>query len=310
MQDNKFKVAMVGCGRVGMAAVFAMLMKGVVTEMILWGREIEKVEGEKMDLDEAQPLMSKARIVATNKWEDLAASDVVVVAAGAAQQPGQSRLDLARENTRIIEEIMPKILAVVGEAVILIVTNPVDVLVYKANEIEGVKQGRVFGSGTMLDTMRFRHYLAGELEVDPHNVHAYVLGEHGDHSFPVYENAAIGGQKLLAYPGVEKVLVEETYEKAKDAAGKIIEAKGATWWAIGMVISRIVEAIANDEKVILPLSVPLDGYRGQEGVALSVPCKLGRGGVEEILEVDLSAKEEEGLREAASVVRKVIEEIK
>jgi len=303
MQDGKFKVAIVGCGRVGMAAAFAMLIKGGVTELVLWGRDFKKVMGEKMDLDEAQPLMPKAKITATDSWKELGDCDLIVFSAGAAQRVGQTRLELAKGNKRIVVELMEKVALVAPEAVVLMVTNPVDVLTWRVNQLFGVKKGKIFGSGTMLDTMRFRYYLAQQIEVDANNVHAYVLGEHGDHSFPVYENAVIGGQKLLSFPGVNETVVLAAYEKAKDAAGKIIAAKGATWWAIGMVIARIALAIRIDERVILPLSVPLQNYRGISGVALSVPCKLGKDGIEEILEVDLSSSEEEKLKTAVEMVR-------
>lgn len=304
MQDRKFKVAIVGSGKVGMAAAYAMLIKGVVTDLVLYGRELDKVTGEKMDLDEAQPLMPKAEIIATDQWKDLKDCDLVVFAAGAAQAPGQSRLDLAETNKKIVRDLVPKILEVAAETVILMVANPVDVLTYTANQLPGVRKGKIFGSGTMLDTMRFRHYLAEKIGVDAHNVHAYVLGEHGENSFPVYENAVIGGQNLLSFPGVSEEVVMEAFEKAKDAAYKIIEAKGATYYAIGMVVSRIAQAVKDDEKVIMPLSVPLDDYRGISGVALSVPCLLGSNGIEEILGVDMSEKEFGKMKVAAEAIRK------
>lgn len=303
MQDQIFKVSIVGCGRVGMAAAFAMLIKGQVTQLVLWGREIEKVKGEKLDLDEAGPLLPKAEIIATDDWNDLKDSDLVVFSAGASQRKGQTRMDLAKQNVQIVEELIPKILAVAPGAAILVVTNPVDVLTYKANQLGGVREGQIFGSGTMLDTMRFRHYLSQALGVDAHNIHAYVLGEHGDNSFPVYEFASIGAQRLLDFPGAGQEVVEGAFEKAKDAAYKIIDAKGATYYAIGMVISRIAQAVRADEKVILPLSVPLSDYKGLSGVAISVPCLLGRKGVEEVLMVDLSDEEEEKLRQSTMKVK-------
>lgn len=307
MKDKGFKVAVVGCGKIGMTTVFAMLIGGVATEMVLWGREKKRLEGEKMDLDEAQPLLPKCRITVTDDMKDLGGANLVVFTAGKAQAPGETRTDLVRENRKIVRELVPGILEAAPQAVVLMVSNPVDVLVQEANMLKEAKRGRIFGTGTMLDTMRFRYYLAEAAGVSPGNVHAYVLGEHGDHSFPVYENAVVGAQSLLSFPGVSREMVAEAYEKAKDAAYKIIAAKGATYYAIGMVIARVARAVKMDEKVVLPVSVPLEGYRGYNRVALSVPCLVGRGGVEEVLEVELSLEEEKGLMEAVTAIKRYIQ---
>ena len=310
MANLSFKVAVVGCGKVGMTAAYAMMLSGTPTEIVLFDRNKDKAMGEKLDLEHALSLLSGyVNITATDNYDDLAESRLIVYSAGAAQQPGQTRLDLVNTNKKILEEVLPKINGAAPTSVILIVANSVDVLTFYAHKILGTTPtasqsgGRVFGSGTMLDTARLRFHLSETLKINPHSIHAYVLGEHGDSSFPVFANTTVGGQKLLEVPGMSETVVAEAYQKTKEAANKIIEAKGATYYAIGVVVMKIMQAVFSDSKTVYPLSVPLDNYLGFSGVALSVPCILGENGVEKILAVDLSPAEKAALEKSVVALK-------
>lgn len=302
-----FKVSIIGLGHVGATAAFSMLLDGTPSELVLLARDKNKAIGEKLDLEHALPFLNYTRIIATDNYEDIQGSNLVVITAGAAQKPGQTRLDLIDMNIKIIDEIMPKILNNAPNATILIIANPVDVLTYRANQIAGTSENeqgtRIFGSGTMLDTARFRYHLSESLGVNSRSIHAYVLGEHGDTSFPVYFNATIGGQKLVDFPGFSEEKVKEAYQLARNAAYSIIEAKGATYYAIGVVATKIMRSIYSDARTVMPVSIPLHNYHGHSGVSLSVPCIIGDRGVEQVLNIDLSPEEEKNLEKSAKTLK-------
>lgn len=305
--QQNFKVSIIGLGHVGSTTAFSMLLDGTPSELVLLAREKSKAEGEKLDLEHALPFLNYTRITATDDYADIKDSHLVVITAGAAQKPGQTRLDLITQNLAIINDIMPKILMHAPEAVVLIIANPVDVLTYRANQIAGTadnEQGtRIFGSGTMLDTARFRHHLSELLGVNSRSIHAYVLGEHGDTSFPVYENATIGGQLLVDFPGFSKEKVDEAYQLARNAAYSIIESKGATFYAIAVVATKIMKSIYSDARTVMPVSVPLHNYYGHNDVALSIPCIVGNRGVEQILNIHLSPEEQKNLSKSAKTLK-------
>jgi L-lactate dehydrogenase len=292
---------------VGASAAYALLLDGEVNELVLYGRHKEEVIGEQLDLEHGMAFLNYTEVIPTDDYADIKDSDIVVITAGAAQKPGETRLDLAKKNIAIIEDIIPKIVEHAPGAVILIVSNPVDVLTYKANQIAHLPQGRIFGSGTTLDTARFRFHLSEQMKVNPRSIHTYILGEHGDTSFPFISNATIGGQRLISFPGFSQELAEEAYKKTRDAAYKIIEAKGATYYAIGVVIVQLVKAILRDSRSIFSVSVPLDNYYGQSGVGLSIPSVVGRNGVEQVLDISLSEQEQEKLRVSADALRQYLE---
>jgi len=299
-----FKVAVIGCGKVGMTAAYAMLLSGTPTEIVLYDRSKDKAMGEKLDMEHPMSLLSSyVNVTATDNLDDLVGTKLVVFTAGAAQQPGQTRLDLVNTNKKILDDVLPKINQVAPESVILIVANPVDVLTFRANQIIPNAKGRIFGSGTLLDTARFRFHLSEILKINPHSIHAYILGEHGDTSFPVYANTTVGGQKLLELSEINEEVINGAYQKTKEAAYKIIEAKGATYYAIGVVVMKIMQAIFSDSKTVYPLSVPLTDYQGFSGVALSVPCILGANGIEKILDVDLSSSEKEAFSKSVTALK-------
>jgi len=296
-------VAIVGCGNVGMTAAYSILHTGLVNKLYLVGRNMDSLIGEQLDLEHSLPFLHPAKIKATTNYADIADSDVVVITAGAAQKPGETRLDLTQKNLAIISDIIPKIVKYAPGAVILMVSNPVDILTYHAYRIAGLPKGRIFGSGTILDTARFRHHLSQFLNVNPRSIHAYILGEHGDSSFPVISSASVGGQNISTMPVFSEQKAYQAYQKARTAAYKIIESKGATYYAIGAVISSVIKAILQDQRTILPVSIPLHGYHGHHGVALSVPSVVGREGVSESLEIKLSWDEKQKLANSVKTVK-------
>ncbi len=306
MYDCSFKVAVIGCGHVGVTAAYAMLLNGSPTELVLYARDRKKAEGEALDLEHGQAFLGSTNVIPTDNFDDVAGSQFIVVTAGVAQKPGQTRLDLVKENLEILEKTIPPLVAVAPDATILIVANPVDILTHHAVKIGGRKPGQIFGSGTLLDTARFRFHLGEVLGVHPRSVHAYILGEHGDSSFPTIAGATIGGQPLLSFPGCSKETVIEAYNQNKNAAYKIIEAKGATYYAIGVVIMKVMEAVFQDSRSVLPVSIPLNNYHGISDVCLSVPCIVGRQGVSHILDIQLSEEELHSLQKSAETVKQFI----
>jgi len=298
-EESKFKIGIVGCGKVGSTIAYTLLLDGAVTELVLFGRDLDKVMGEKLDLEHGLAALDFVVIKATNNYDDLKECGIIIVTAGVAQKPGETRLDLLKTNKAILEEVMGQLDRVAPEAVILIVTNPLDALVYAANKITPNSRGRIFGSGTFLDTLRFRYYISEKIGIDPKSIHTYILGEHGDSSFPVYANATIGEQKLLEFPGITKELVDEAYVKTRGSAAEVIRLKGATYYGIAVVVRKFVQAILSDAKTIMPASVMLQGEYGLDGVALSVPCVIGNKGVEKVLEINLSEEEAAKLKESA-----------
>lgn len=300
------KVSIIGCGRVGMSTAFALLMNGIANHITLVGRTTQAVIGEQLDLEHALSFLSSTTIQATDDYKDVIHSDVVVITAGASQKPGETRLNLTDNNVKIIEQVIPKIVKHAPNAVIIVVSNPVDVLTYKAYLAAGLPKGRVFGTGTVLDTSRFRFHLSQIFNVNPRSIHAYVLGEHGDSSFPAISNATIGGQSLATFPGYSDEKIKKAYQQARDAAYQIIASKGATYYAIAVAVVDIIAKILRNSKTILPVSIPLHGQYNLHGVALSVPCVIGRGGVQEIIETKLNWEEKANLEKSAEVIKNAI----
>ncbi|PWU23305.1 L-lactate dehydrogenase [Candidatus Cerribacteria bacterium 'Amazon FNV 2010 28 9'] len=303
MRCDTRKVSIIGLGNVGATAAYALLLEGVVDELVLYSRTKEKAIGEKLDLEHGLNFLQPAKITATDSFDDVANSDVIVITAGVAQKPGETRLDLVKKNTEIIEALIPPLTKAAPEAIYVIVSNPVDLLTYKANILASLPKGRVFGSGTMLDTARFRYHLSEMLSINPRSIHAYILGEHGDSSFPVLSSASVGGQPLTTFPSYSQDQALQAFESARTAAYNIIQAKGATYYAIGVVIVKLVRTILQNSHSVLPISIPVEDYYGQYNVSLSVPCIVGRNGVEQILKAQLNEKEQEQFAKSATLLK-------
>ena len=309
MSNDYFKVTVVGAGKVGMTAAYALLLAGFCQEIVLFGRDKNKLVGEKLDMEHAMALSHQAKITISDDYAELAGTDVFVFCAGAAQNPGDTRLDLAAKNLAIVEQMVPQLMAAAPDALLLMVANPVDLMTYKATQLVQARPGQIFGSGTLLDTARFRFHLSEFLPVNPRSIHAYVLGEHGDHSFPVLSSATIGGQKLVDFPDFSREQAQTAYQKARDAAYAIIESKGATYYGIGASITKIVRTIWNHGQTVLPLSVPLTDYYGQDGMAASVPCVLGRTGVQRVITVQLDEAEQGELAAGLVALKEVYQSV-
>jgi L-lactate dehydrogenase len=311
MSDKPSKIAIIGAGAVGATIAYACMMRGVAKSIALYDVNAAKVDAEVLDLNHGLQFVPMATLEGSSDLAVCADADVVVVTAGAKQKPGQSRMDLASANAAICRELIPRLLAVAPRAVLLLVTNPVDVIAYAALRISGLPRERVLGSGTVLDSSRFRFLIAKRLRVAVQNVHAYIAGEHGDSEIPLWSSAHVGNVPLHAWavPGHGKLTVRdrtEIFHDVKTAAQRIIAGKGATNYAIGLATARILEAILHDENRVLPVSSLLSDYHGIQDVCLSVPCIVNRAGVGPALAVPLNEAEAAGLRNSAEAIRGVI----
>jgi L-lactate dehydrogenase len=307
------RIGIVGAGHVGATFAHALLRSGLAAEIVLLDANRGRAEGEAMDLGHAVPFERPTRIMAGD-WADLAGSRVVVIAAGAGQRPGQSRLDLARRNAEVIRDVAPRIAGVSPDTVLVVATNPVDVLTHVALRSSGLPAARVIGSGTLLDTARFRALLAEHFEVDPRSVHAFIVGEHGDSEVPVWSLANIAGMRLREYCEAHHVAYPESemaaiFERTRDAAYHIIERKGATYFAIASGLVRLVEAIVRDQATVLSVSSLAQGQFGIDDVCISLPAIVGREGVREVLPLTLTPEEIEQLRRSAAVVQATLREV-
>lgn len=303
MKKDSRKISIIGLGKVGVTAAYSALLQNVADELVIISRSLEKVEGEQLDLEHGLLFLEPTKITATDDFSAIADSDVVIITAGAAQKVGQSRLDLVTENKKVIEELSIQIKPYVQNSVVIVVSNPVDILTYHlANKLD-LPPGRVIGTGTMLDTARFRFHLGEMLNVHPRSVHAYILGEHGESAFPTLSSATVGGQLLNEFPNYSESKAMQAFEMTKQAAAKIIKAKGATYYAIGVVISQLARIVLKDQRSVLPISVPIQNYFGQSDVAVSVPCIIGRNGVEQILNIQLSDEEQRLFINSCNVIK-------
>lgn len=307
--NQRQKIGIVGAGSVGATIAYACMVRGVGKHISLFDIAKVKVEAEILDLNHGLMFVPEARVDGSDDIGVLEGADVVVITAGAKQKPGQTRLDLAATNTSICRNLIPDLLRVAPDAVLLMVTNPVDVLTYIALKLSGLDSRRVLGSGTVLDSSRFRFLLAQHCRVAVQNVHAYIAGEHGDSEIPLWSSASIGNIPLRdwARPGPltdrQRIAI---FESVRTSADRVIAGKGATNYAVGLAVSSILQAILWDEGRVLPVSSLLTDYRGLNDVCLSVPSIVNRRGVDSILPIPLSEKEEGGLRMSADAIRQVV----
>ncbi len=301
------KIAIVGAGAVGSTVAYAAMIRGLATELVLIDAKREKAEGEAMDLNHGLPFVPPANIWAGD-YSDCQGAEIVVLSAGVASLPGETRLDLLERNSAIFKEIIPQIARYYPEGILLVITNPVDVLTYLTVKLSGRPPSRVIGSGTVLDSARFRYLLSQHCGVDPRNVHAYIIGEHGDSEVPVWSLANISGVRLEEYclvcdRGCTRAEREEIFQRVRRAGSEIIERKGATYYGIGLAATTILESILRDQKTVLPVSSLLEGQYGLREVCLSLPSIVDRGGVEKTLELPLSEIEIEGVRRSARILK-------
>jgi len=300
------KVSIIGGGRVGMSAAFVMLLKNTASELVLFDRDVERMRGEQLEFQHSLTFLGTTKIIAAKSYRDLKDSDVIIFTAGRAQLPGESRLNLVKSNLEVIKKILPQAIKYSPDSVIIMVTNPVDILTYQANRLLKLAKGKIFGSGTSLDSARFRFHLSEILRINPKSIHAYVLGEHGDSSFPTISHADIGGQPLATMKDFSSKKIQEAFLKARNAASTIIAAKGSTYYAIGVVINQLVDAVLRDTKRVYPVSVPLTGQYGYNNVSISVPCVIGKNGVEKILEVPLSDEEKKLMDRSVKILKEIV----
>ena len=313
MHNQPTRIAVVGAGHVGSTFAYSLLLKGLAPEIVLIDRDQARAEGEAMDLSHAVPFLAPARVRA-GTIEDCRGAAMVVITAGGGQRPGETRLDLATRNAAIIRDLVPSIVAASPDAVLLVATNPVDVMTYVALRVSGLPAARVIGSGTILDTARFRHLLGEHLQVDARSIHAYIVGEHGDTEVPVWSLANVAGMRLDEFRrahglSVDTAVLDSIVEETRLAAYLIIERKGATYYAVAAGLMRIVEAVLRDQSTVLSVSSLVPGFYGIEDVCLSLPSVVSRDGIERVLQLDLNEEELTALRHSADVLRGAIRDV-
>lgn len=311
MKKKINKVVLIGTGAVGCSYIYSMINQGVAEEIVLIDLNTEKAEGEAMDLMHGMAFAPTPTKVWAGDYSDCNDADLVVLTAGLPQKPDETRLALVYKNSNIIQRITDKVMASGFDGIFLVASNPVDILTYVVYKTSGLSADRVIGSGTTLDSARFRVMLGKYLGIDPRNVHAAIMGEHGDSEFPVWSQASVGIESLDSVllrrnnPDDGKRL-EEIFRNTRDAAYHIIDRKGATFYGIGMSLTRITKAILNDENAILPVSVLMNGHYDQKNVYISTPSIVNRGGISEVLEISLSEHEFEQFTRSAEILKDML----
>ena len=307
---NLRKVGIVGCGFVGSSIAFALMQSKLYSEMVLVDVNKDKAEGEAMDISDGLPYAAPMKIYAGN-YENLGDASLIIITAGVNQKPGETRLQLIEKNKAILDSIITEIKKTPFDGILLIVSNPVDILTYEALKISGYDEKKVIGSGTVLDTARLKDEISMHLTVDSQNVHTMIIGEHGDSEVPIWSITNIAGVplnnfcELRGYYDHEKVM-KKLYENVRDSAYRIIERKGATYYGIDMAVTRIARCIVRDEHAVLPVSTVLHGQYGIEDISLSIPSILGKDGVEKVLEINLNEEELRLLQNSADELKKLV----
>ena len=308
------RVAVVGVGNVGASFAYALLLSGLAAEIVLIDANRAKAEGEAMDLNHAVPFSHPTRIWAGD-LPDCKGAAVTVLAAGAGQKPGETRLDLVHKNYAIWREIVPRIVEQDPNTILLIATNPVDVLTYAAWKLSGLPAERVIGSGTILDTARFRYLLSQHFAVDARSVHAFIIGEHGDSEVPVWSLANIAGMRLPDFCkahglSLDESAMERIFIQTRDAAYRIIERKGSTYYAVAAGLLRITQAILRNQNTVLTVSSLIRDYYGIDDLCLSLPAVVNRRGIEQGLRPELEPLEVDKLRDSARILRDTMGKLK
>lgn len=310
--DIPSKVAVIGTGMVGMSYAYALTIKGLVREIGLINRTAAKAEGEAMDLSHGLPFVKPIEIRAGG-YELCRDAQIIVIAAGAGVKPGETRLDLAKRNSRIVEDMIPEIMKHNQNPILLLASNPVDILTHVALKVSGLAPGRVIGSGTVLDTMRFRYLLSKYYDVDPRNVHGYVIGEHGDSEVLVWSRVNVAGIALPEYCEISCKPIEDKMsvidDEVRNAASHVSKKKHATYYAIGLAMVRITEAVLMNQHSVLTVSTLMQGEYGLRDVSLSLPCVVGSQGVVRVLSNPLDDIEQKALQDSAQILQNVLKSI-
>lgn len=311
-KDDSRRVALIGTGLVGMSYAYALLNQNACDELVLVDIDRKRAEGEAMDLNHGLAFSGSHMKIRAGDYADCADADIVVICAGVAQKPGESRLDLLQRNTEVFRSIIGPVMASGFKGLFLVATNPVDIMARITQQMSGLDPRRVIGSGTALDTARLRYLLGDYFSVDPRNVHAYVIGEHGDSEFVPWSQAMVATKSVLdicAESGGKYCTAEmETISgEVRDAAQKIIEAKRSTYYGIGMALVRITRAIFGNESSVLTVSTLLRGEYGQQDVYAGVPCIVGRDGVRDVIHLKLTAEEQRKFDASCRVLKDTYE---
>lgn len=307
---KKGKVVLVGTGFVGMSMAYSMLNRGGIEELVLIDIDKEKTIGEEMDLSHGLPYAPQKMVIKAGDYEECKDAQIVVITAGVAQKPGQTRLELAEVNTKIMKQITKSIMASGFNGIIIVASNPVDLMTYVVWKVSGLPKNKVIGSGTVLDTARLRYLMADYLKVSSKNVHAYIMGEHGDSSFVPWDHAYIGCKRVKDIMKDGKHPMEDLkkiHEGVVNAAYEIINKKKATYYGIGMALNRLVRAILDDENSILTVSTYLENQYGQNDIFIGVPAIINCNGVRELIELNLNDYEQEKLNNSCKLIREMRE---
>ncbi|MFH1644003.1 MAG: L-lactate dehydrogenase [bacterium] len=300
-------VAIIGAGNVGSTAAFTIMLDGIANKITLIDINKQKADGEKLDLCHGMQFTKKLiEIEAGDSFELVCDAEVIVICAGVAQKKGEKRTDILEKNVKVFKQIIPEIKKYNQEAILLVITNPVDILTYITYKLSGFDKYRVFSSGTVLDTARLRFLLGKHFKVSPKDISAYVLGEHGDTEFVWWSKAEIGGVSLEKFNGYSKKVLDEIYLRVKNSAEEIISKKGMTNYAIGLVISKIVRSILLDQSRVFTVSTVLNDYLGADEVCLSIPTIVRRGGIYRQLAIDLNPDEKEQFKLGSDKIKQFI----
>lgn len=310
---NIRKAAMIGCGFVGSSAAFALMQSGIFSEMVMIDVNKDRAEGEAMDISHGLPFARPVKIYAGD-YDDIVDANVIIITAGANQKPDETRLDLIHKNVEVFKQIIPEISKRGCRGILLIVSNPVDILTYTALKLSGFQEHRVIGSGTVLDTARLKYLIGEHLGVDNRSVHAFIIGEHGDSELAAWSSANVSGVRLSDFCEMRGHFAHEEseeriYEEVKNSAYEIIEKKQATYYGIAMAVKRICECIVRNEQSVLPVSSMMHGIYGMEEIVLSMPAIVGKDGVEDVLPIMLDEEEQEQLKKSAAMLSQVNEMI-
>jgi len=310
MDRKHSKIAIIGGGFVGASTAYSIATKGIASEIVIIDANTEKADGEAMDISQAMSMLCEMNIY-SGGYSCIKDSDVIIVTAGAGRKPGETRLDLAKKNVSISKDIAKNIKENYNSGVIVVVSNPVDIITYTIQKETGIPENMVFGTGAALDTARLRYMLSEKLGVDVKSTHAYIAGEHGDSQFPVWSSAHVAGMSLDKYCEIKDIVIdkEKMENDVKTAGAEVIKRKGATYFAIASVATNIAEAIIKNYKTIFTVSTLMHGSYGVSDMYISLPCVVGRNGIEDVIEFDFTAEELKRFQDSSKEIRNILDTI-